>query len=242
MVRLLSPALRLIKVNAFVGITAAALGLLSALPPSCRADQVLVASLVDDITFSDIASGGACNDGCRREEHAIAHVTGTPETQACELQTVSPFDSSTPEPGLLRASIYCEDSSGNLIQQGVRPCVFDICVDFAWNDIEDELAYDVVIERASRPSQPHTIYVDLSVAIDPTATNTNVDSCMFNGTCALLECTEPNAYSAIVSTSSTYNIRSHFTYALHTSREVDSSSSDYSCSCGSVSVRETQQA
>lgn len=178
---------------------AALLALAALAPPSTRADQVLVASLVDDITFSDIVTDGACHTGCRREEHAIAHVTGTPETQACELQTVSPFDASTPEPGLLRASIYCEDSSGNLIEQGVRPCIYDICVDFAWNDDEGELTYDVVIERASRPSAPHTIYVDLSVAIDPTAANTNVDSCAFNGTCALLECVEPNAYSAIVS-------------------------------------------
>lgn len=157
-----------------------------------------MASLVDDITFSDLISSGACHNGCRREEHAIAHVTGSPDTQACELQTVSPFDSTTPEPGLLRASIYCEDSSGNLIEQGNRPCVFDVCVDFAWNTDDQELAYDVVINRPSRPSAAHTIYVDLSVEIDPTA-NTNVDSCAFNGTCALLECTAPNSYSAIVS-------------------------------------------
>lgn len=195
----LPPPLRR-KASALLGITAAAIALFSATPPFCQAEQVLVASLVDDITFSDIVTGGACNVGCHREHHAIAHVTATPETRSCELQTVSPFDDSTPDPGLLRASIYCEDSSGNLIRQGVRPCIFDVCVDFAWNNDANDLTYDVVIERDARPSKPHTVYVDLSVEVDPTATNTDVDSCAFNGTCSTLQCTGTNAYAAIVST------------------------------------------
>lgn len=168
-----------------------------------RAEQVLVASLVDDIVYADLVANGDCADGCRREEHAVAHVSGTPQTRSCELQTITPFDASTPEPGLLRASIYCEDSTGALIEQGTGPCKFDICVDFAWTDgegdEEGELSYDVVIVRDKKPRAPHTVYVDLSVAIDPTATNTNVDSCAKNGTCASEVCTAPDGYSAVVS-------------------------------------------
>lgn len=169
----------------------------------CRAEQVLVASLVDDIVYADIVEGGDCVSGCSREEHAVAHVSGTPQTRSCELQTITPFDTSTPEPGLLRASVYCEDSSGALIEQGTNPCKFEICVDFSWTDgegdEEGELSYDVLIIRDQRPRAPHTVYVDLSVAIDPTASNTNVDSCNKNGTCALKECTAPDAYTASVS-------------------------------------------
>lgn len=165
----------------------------AAIAPSSRAEQVLVASLVDDITFSDIVSGGDCHTGCQREEHAVAHVSGTVATPSCRLQTITPFDPSIPEPGLLRASIYCEDSSGALIEQGTRPCVFDVCVDFKWtvgvNDEEGQLTYEVVIDRPSKPSAPHTVYVDLSVAVDPTANTTSVDSCQVLGECVGLVCT-----------------------------------------------------
>lgn len=76
-------------------------------------------------------------------------------------------------------------------------------MDFSWNvgdgDGEGELTYEVVVERESKPSAPHTIYVDLSVAIDPTSTNTNVDSCQYNGTCDPQVCETPNNYGAVVS-------------------------------------------
>lgn len=179
--------------------------LASTAPSSSRAEQVLVASLVDDITYSDIVTGGSCSgvDGCTREERAVAHVTGTPEQADCALQTITPFDQSIPEPGLLRASHYCEDSSGTLIEQGVRPCIYTICVDFSWSagesEEDGELAYEVIIDRTSKPSAPHTIYVDLSVAVDPTASNTDVDSCQFNATCDPIVCTAPNSYPAVVS-------------------------------------------
>ncbi|CAM9318065.1 unnamed protein product [Scytosiphon promiscuus] len=182
--------------------------LASIAPPSSRAEQVLVASLVDDITYSDIVTGGSCNDGCTREERAVAHVTGTPEQADCELQAITPFDQSIPEPGLLRASHYCEDSSGTLIEQGVRPCIYTICVDFSWSagesDEDGELAYEVIIDRESKPSAPHTIYVDLSVAVDPTASNTDVDSCQFNATCDPIECTAPDSYAAVISMTDSY--------------------------------------
>lgn len=168
-----------------------------------RAEQVLVASLVDDIVYADLITNGDCVNGCRREEHAVAHVSGTPQTRSCELETITPFDTTTPLPGLLRASIYCEDATGALIEQGTGPCKFDICVDFAWTDgegdEEGELTYDVVIVREKKPRAPHTVYVDLSVAIDPTATNTAVDSCSKNGTCVTKECTAPDNYAAMVS-------------------------------------------
>ena len=168
-----------------------------------RAEQVLVASLVDDIVYADLTPNGDCVNGCRREEHAVAHVSGTPQTRSCELQTITPFDSSTPLPGLLRASIYCEDATGALIEQGTGPCKFDICVDFAWTDgegdEEGQLTYDVVIVRETKPRAPHTVYIDLSVAIDPTATNTDVDSCAKNGTCVTKECSGTEGYSAMVS-------------------------------------------
>ncbi|CAM9350584.1 unnamed protein product, partial [Ectocarpus sp. 8 AP-2014] len=67
-----------------------------------------------------------------------------------------------------------------------------------------ELTYEVRVERESKPSAPHTIYVDLSVAIDPTATNTNVDSCQFNGTCEAQTCEAPNAYGAVISMTDEY--------------------------------------
>lgn len=169
----------------------------------CRAEQVLVASLVDNIVYADIVEKGDCVSGCTREEHAVAHVSGTPQTQSCELQTVTPFDTAEPEPGLLRASVYCEDATGALIEQGTGPCKFEICVDFSWKDgegdEEGQLSYDVVIIREQKPRAPHVVYVDLSVAIDPTASNTNVDSCSKNGTCALKECLAPTAYAATVS-------------------------------------------
>lgn len=184
------------------GLTALALLATAYVGPS-RAEQILVASLVDDIVYADLVADGDCYDGCTREEHAIAHVSGTPSTESCELQTITPFDSADVEPGLLRASIYCEDATGALIEQGTAPCKFEICVDFAWTDgegdNEGQLTYDVVIVRDSKPRAPHTIYVDLSVAIDPTASNTNVDSCQKNGTCAAKVCTEPEAYTALVS-------------------------------------------
>ncbi|CAN0053620.1 unnamed protein product, partial [Ectocarpus sp. 12 AP-2014] len=123
-----------------------AVALAATASPRVRAEQVLVASLVDDITYADIVPSGTCADGCVRYEQAVAHVTGTPDQLDCDLQTVSPFDSSTPEPGLLRALIYCEDSSGTLIEQGTRPCVFDVCVDFSWStgdgDGDGELTYE----------------------------------------------------------------------------------------------------
>ena len=182
----------------------ALVALAATIAPMARAEQVLVASLVDDITYSDIVSGGDCHSGCQREEHAVAHVSGTPQTPSCELQTISPFDTSTPEPGLLRASIYCEDSTGALIEQGVRPCIFDVCVDFKWtagiNEQDGQLTYDVVIERPSKPSAPHTVYVDLSVAVDPTANTTDVDSCVALGECVGLVCEAPTAYTAEVRT------------------------------------------
>lgn len=162
-----------------------------------------MASLVDDIVYADLITNGDCVNGCRREEHAVAHVSGTPQTRSCELETITPFDATTPLPGLLRASIYCEDATGALIEQGTGPCKFDICVDFAWKDgegnDEGELTYDVVIVRESKPRAPHTVYVDLSVAIDPTATNSNVDSCSKNGTCVTKECNGAEGYSAMVS-------------------------------------------
>lgn len=180
----------------------AALALAATIAPSARAEQVLVASLVDDITYSDIVSGGDCHTGCQREEHAVAHVSGTPATPSCELQTISPFDTSVALPGLLRASIYCEDSTGALVEQGTRPCIFEVCVDFKWttgiNDEEGQLTYDVVIERPSKPSAPHTVYVDLSVAVDPTANTTAVDSCLAEGECVGLVCEAPQAYTAEV--------------------------------------------
>ncbi|CAM9490739.1 unnamed protein product, partial [Sphacelaria rigidula] len=70
----------------------AVLALLGTSLPWVRADQVLVAELVDDIVASDIVSGGDCHTGCTREVHATAHVSGTPETTSCELETVTPFD------------------------------------------------------------------------------------------------------------------------------------------------------
>lgn len=183
------------------GIAALALVGMACVGPS-RAEQVLVASLVDDIVYADLVANGDCSDGCRREEHAVAHVSGTPQTRSCELQTITPFDPATPEPGLLRASIYCEDSTGALIEQGTGPCKFDICVDFSWTDgegdNEGQLTYDVVIVRDERPRAPHTVYVDLSVAIDPTVTNGNVDSCAKNGSCVTKECTAPDGYPAEV--------------------------------------------
>lgn len=170
---------------------------------SCvRAEQVLVAKLVDDIVGSDLSAGGDCVTGCTREVHAVAHVAGTPQTTACELQTVTPFDTSTEKPGLLRASIYCEDVTGALIEQGTGPCQFDICVDFQWIDgqgeDEGQLIYDVVIVRDKKPRAAHTVYVDLSVAIDPTAPQAEVDSCAKAGTCAVKVCTAPTAYTAEV--------------------------------------------
>lgn len=171
----------------------------------CRAEQVLVASLVDNIVYADIVEKGDCVSGCTREEHAVAHVSGTPQTRSCELQTITPFDTTAPEPGLLRASVYCEDASGALIEQGTGPCKFEICVDFSWTDgegdEEGQLSYDVVIIRDQKPRAPHVVYVDLSVAIDPTASNTNVDSCAKNGTCVMKECEAPNGYTATVSPS-----------------------------------------
>eukprot|EP00903_Cladosiphon_okamuranus_P018235 g16774.t1 len=173
---------------------------LAAMAPSSRSEQVLVASLVDDITYSDIVSGGDCHSGCIREEHAVAHISGSPATPSCQLQTITPFDASTPEPGLLRASIYCEDSTGALIEKGTRPCIFDACVDFKWtagvNDVEGQLTYDVVITRLSKPSAPHTVYVDLSVAVDPTANNTSVDSCTAQGECEGVVCDGDKSYTA----------------------------------------------
>lgn len=83
-----------------------AVALAATAAPLTRAEQVLVASLVDDITYADIVPSGTCYDGCTRYEQAVAHVTGTPDQLDCGLQTVSPFDASTPEPGLLRALIY----------------------------------------------------------------------------------------------------------------------------------------
>lgn len=185
-----------------VGIIGAFLAL-AAIAPWSRAEQVLVASLIDDITYSDIVVNGDCHEGCLREEHAVAHVAGNPETPSCKLQTVSPFDATVPDAGLLRASVYCEDSTGALIKQGNRPCIFDVCVDFKWtegvNDQDGQLTYDVVIERLSKPSAPHTVYVDLSVAVDPTANNTSVDSCVAEGFCNGLVCAAPEAYTAQVS-------------------------------------------
>lgn len=179
----------------------AAFGIASFVQPS-RGEQVLVASLVDDIVYADLVGDGDCTDGCRREEHAVAHVSGTPQTRSCELETVTPFDSADVEPGLLRASIYCEDATGALIEQGNGPCRFEICVDFSWadgeGDEEGKLTYDVLIIRDGKPRAPHTVYVDLSVAVDPTS-NGNVDSCSKNGTCALQECTGTESYTAVVS-------------------------------------------
>lgn len=155
---------------------------------SVRAEQVLVASLVDDITYSDIVSTGKCAEGCATEEHANAFIDGNVQTPTCNIQTVSPFDDAVAAPGLLRAHIYCEDSSGTLIEQGTRPCIFDVCVDFAWDAEESLLQYDVLITRDDKPSAPHTIYVDLSVSIDPLGNNTSIDSCQNQNKCPVLEC------------------------------------------------------
>ena len=175
----------------------AALALLAAQQPTVRAEQVLVASLVDDITYSDMVSTGKCAEGCATEQHANAFIDGTPATPTCRLQTVSPFDDTVASPGLLRAHINCEDSSGTLIEQGTRPCIFDVCVDFAWDAEQSLLQYDVAITRPSKPSAPHTIYVDLSVSIDPLGNNTSVDSCESTAKCDVLDCT--GQYSAMVS-------------------------------------------
>lgn len=178
---------------------------LAAVASTCRGEQVLVASLIDDITYSDIVANGDCHNGCKREEHAVAHLEGTPATPSCELQTISPFDTATPPPGLLRASIYCEDSTGALVEQGVRPCIYEVCVDFKWtagiNGEEGQLTYDVVIDRAAKPNAPHTVYVDLSVGVDPSTTNSNVDSCVAVGECVGLQCGQE--YTAEVSSPST---------------------------------------
>lgn len=166
-------------------------------------EQILVASLVDDIVYADLIPSGSCHSGCTREEHAVAHIEGTPSHESCELQTVTPFDPSVPEPGLLRASIYCEDSTGALIEEGTGPCIYDICVDFSWTDNEEgeggQLTYDVLIIRESKPRGAHTVYIDLSVSIDPSATYGDVDSCMLEGTCTTKNCTEPTPYDAVVS-------------------------------------------
>lgn len=179
-----------------------ALGLLC-LAPRASSEQILVASLVDDIVYADLIPSGSCHSGCTREEHAVAHIEYTPEHRSCELQTVTPFDPSVPEPGLLRASVYCEDSTGALIEEGTAPCIFDICVDFAWTDSDEgeggQLTYDVLIIRESRPRSAHTVYVDLSVSIDPSASYGDVDSCAHEGICATKNCTEPNPYGAVVS-------------------------------------------
>ena len=53
-------------------------------------EQVLVASLVDDIVYADLIPNGDCVNGCRREEHAVAHVSGTPQTRSCCLLYTSP--------------------------------------------------------------------------------------------------------------------------------------------------------
>lgn len=166
------------------------------------AEQILVAELVDDIVSSDIVPGGNCYSGCKREVKAQAHVEGTPETGDCKLQTVTPFNTTIPEPGLLQASIYCEDKTGALIEQGKGPCQFDVCVDFRWTDAEvgagGHLYYEVVIIRSSKPRASHTVYVELSVAIDPTA-NGDVDSCLKEGACVTTFCQAPVPYTANVS-------------------------------------------
>lgn len=185
----------------FTFIAAAIGGLLAGV---C-AEKVLVAQLVDDIVASDLSPGGNCEDGCTREVHAIAHVSGSPQSRSCELQTVTPFDSSPVQAGLLRASVYCEDSTGALIEEGTGPCQFNVCVDFRYiageGDDEGNLEYDVVIVRSRKPRAPHTVYVDLSVAVDPTSAGAEVDSCEKVGWCAVKECTEPEAFMAKASSS-----------------------------------------
>lgn len=190
------------QVFAVVG-AAAALGLLGGSNnPGANAEQVLVAQLIDDIVDSDTVVGGDCSNGCSREVHATAFVAGTPQTPTCRLQTVTPFDSAVTPPGLLRASVYCEDVTGALIQQGTGPCIFDVCVDFRWTagegDEEGQLDYEVVIERKKKPRAAHTVYIDLSVAIDPTELNVKVDSCESNDECVVKKCTAPTSYMAKV--------------------------------------------
>lgn len=167
------------------------------------AEQVLVAELIDDIVSADIVPGGNCDSGCTREVHAIAHVDGTPEEAQCLLETRTPFDTVNPTPGLLTAHIYCEDETGMLIKEGTGPCRYKVCVDFQWKDGDEEgtggrLEYDVVIVREDKPRAPHTVYVDLSVEIDPTATVSDVNSCEYPETCVLKECIVPNGYRAEV--------------------------------------------
>lgn len=167
-----------------------------------NAEQVLVAQLVDNIVDSDTVNGGDCSDGCTREVYATAFVAGTPQTPSCQLQTVTPFDSTVAPPGLLRASIYCEDVTGALIEQGTGPCVFEVCVDFKWDagegDDEGQLDYEVVIKRTKKPRAAHTVYVDLSVAIDPTAPNPEVDSCKSAAVCDAKVCDAAAPYMAKV--------------------------------------------
>lgn len=169
------------------------------------AEQVLVAELVDDIVISDLIEGGNCENGCTREVHAVAHVEGNPQNEECKLEVVSPFNNSQPEPGLLTATIYCEDYTGALIEQGRGPCKFEHCVDFRWidgdGDTGGELEYDVVIIRSEKPSAAHTVYVDLAVSVDPTSVNSNVDSCEAEGTCSFKECVSPEPYKAEVRSS-----------------------------------------
>lgn len=167
------------------------------------AEKVLVARLVDDIVYADLVGDGDCVNGCRREEHAVAFVAGNPVTRSCSLQMTTPFDTTTSKPGLLSALHYCEDATGALIEQGKGPCKFHLCVDFDWTegegDEDGKLSYDVVIIRTQKPRAPHTVYVDLTVVVDPTAAGLSVDSCERNGTCVGVQCAAPEAYTAVVS-------------------------------------------
>ncbi|CAM9755430.1 unnamed protein product [Discosporangium mesarthrocarpum] len=157
-------------------------------------DQVLVASLVDDIVPVDYIEGGDCYEGCIREIRASAHVEGDKSTEGCGLVTTTPFTSNAPEDGTLKATVYCKDRSGALVPQGVGVCQFSVCVDYAWNAEEGEVYYDVVITRADRPRGEHAVHVDLSVDVDPFSLGAFSPICEKTKICDVKKCTGDISY------------------------------------------------